>query len=178
VGQYVRLWPYTPGVFGVRDLLYRVWKLMEEDGATALAFWDETGFSTSGDLNSFVRAFDGAPGKVLILVERIDIDPPQLCGAIWLTNLVYGHQGFVSMWMTKDTRGAIAKDAATLVLPSLFTLFNLQQLWAVTPWANAGAMCRRVGFKRWCLLPSYCQWEGHPKDVQLYRLTREQIRGT
>src|SRR6186997_2862930 len=80
-GAHVRLWPYTPGLFGVRDTLYRVWKLMEEDGATSLAFWDETGYPTSGDLSSFIRAFDGVPGKVLILVERKDTQ--QLCGAIW-----------------------------------------------------------------------------------------------
>src|SRR6476469_4322939 len=76
-GARVRLWPYTPGLFGMRDTLYRVWKLMEDDGATPLAFWDETGFATSGDLASFIRAFDGVPGKVLILVERKDTQ--QLC---------------------------------------------------------------------------------------------------
>lgn len=168
----MRLWPYAPGVFGLRDTLYRVWKLMEEDGATAHTFWDETGFPTSGDLCSFIRSFDGVPGKLLTMVERTDTE--QLCGAIWFTNMVVGHQAYATMWMAKDARGVIALEAAQLVLPPLFRMFNLQQLWAVTPWANAGAMCRRVGFKRWCVLPGYCQWEGQPKDVWLYRLTRHE----
>lgn len=170
----MRLWPYAPGAYG-RDALYRIWKLMEEDDATRYAFWDDTGFATSGDLATFVRAFDGAPGKLLVMVERTDMARPQLCGAIWLTNMVYGHQAFVSMWAAKSARGPIALEAATLVLPSLFRFFDLQQLWAITPWANAAAMCRRVGFKKWVILPGYCRWEGQIKNVWMYRLRREQI---
>lgn len=174
MGELTTLYPYAPGVFG-RDALYRVWKVMEDDGSTDRAFWDETGFATSGDLASFIRAFDGVPGKLLIMVVRNDTN--KLCGAIWLTQLVYGHQAFVSMWMTKEARGPIALDAATLVLPPLFRMLELQQLWAVTPWPQAGAMCRRVGFTKWNRLPSYCKWHGQIKDAWLYRLTRERVLG-
>jgi hypothetical protein len=170
VGESVRLWPYAPGCYG-KDALYRVWKAIEDDGAMAHAFWDDP----AGELGSFVRAFDGVAGKLLVMVEHVK--DQQLGGLIWLTNLVVGHQAFVSMWMRKDYRGPVALEAAKLFLPPIFALYDLQQMWAVTPWAKAGAMCQRVGFKRWCLLPGYCQWEGQPKDVQLYRLKREQILG-
>lgn len=171
-GDHVRLWPYAPGVFG-RDALYKVWKLMEEDGATPYAFWDETGFATSGDLACFIRSFDGVAGKLVVMVEHLQTQ--QLCGAIFFVNMVQGHQAYVTMWMAKAYRGVLALEAAQLVLPPVFRMFAWQQLWAVTPWPNAGAMCRRVGFQRWCLLPGYCQWEGKAKDVWLYRLTRERV---
>lgn len=168
VGEHVRLWPYAPGFYG-KDAIYRMWKCIEDDGSMHSAFWDDA----EGDLAGFVRAFDGVPGKLLVMVEHVA--EQQLCGAIWLTNLVVGHQAFVSMWMRKEYRGPMALEAAKLFLPPIFRFYDLQQLWAVTPWPAAGAMCRRVGFKRWVVLPGYCQWDGKPKDVWMYRLKREQI---
>src|ERR1044071_1776955 len=63
-GAVVRLWPYAPGVYG-RDALYRVWKLMEDDGATKRAFWDDAHVQTGGDLVSFVTMFNG-PQRLLL----------------------------------------------------------------------------------------------------------------
>ena len=171
VGELVRLWHYVPGVYG-RDALARVWQLMEADGATKQAFWDDAHLATGGDLASFVCAFEGAANKILMLVERLETG--QLCGCIWVTQLVPGHQAFTSQWMHRNARGPCALEAAQLVLRGLFEVIGIRQVWAMTPWLAAGALCRRLGFTRMTILPDYCLWESGAKDVSLYRLTKAQ----
>lgn len=165
----MRLWHYQPGVYG-RDALYRVWRLMEDDGATKQAFWDEADRATGGDLASFVCGFEGATNKLLMLVERLDTG--KLCGCLWVTQIVPGHQAFIGQWMQQEARGAMAVEAAHLTIKGLFDVVGVQQVWAFTPWLGAGALCRRMGFTKLATLPNYCQWEGRGKDVALYQLTR------
>lgn len=170
-GSLVRLWHYQPGVYG-RDALYRVWKLMEDDGATKRAFWDEAYLDTGGDCASFISAFEGAANKILLLVERLDTG--LLCGCIWVTQVVPGHQAFTSQWMQRSARGRRSLEAAQLVLRGLFEVVRVQQVWAMTPWLAAGALCRRLGFVQQATLPDYCIWEYKTIDVTLYRLTKAQ----
>lgn len=165
----VRLWPYAPGVYG-RDALYRVWKLMEDDGATKQAFWDEAMWETGGDLASFMRGFDG-PQKLLLLIERVDTG--QLCGCFWVTQMSLGHQAFVGMWMQSGARGALSVEGARLSLRYTFDVTEAKQLWALTPWPKAAALCIRTQFELVAILPDFCRWEGKDKDVRVYRLTRE-----
>lgn len=168
----MRLWHYVPGVYG-RDALYRVWRLMEDDGATKQAFWDDAYLATGGDCASFICAFEGAANKILMLVERLDTG--QLCGCIWVTQIVPGHQAFTSQWMQKSARGRRSVEAARLVLRGLFEVVQVRQVWAMTPWRAAGALCQRLGFVHMTTLQDYCLWESEPKDVALYRLTKGQF---
>lgn len=168
-GQTVRLWPYVPGVYG-RDALYRVWKLMEDDGATKQAFWDEACFETGGDLASFIKAFDG-PQRLLLMIENIETG--QLCGCFWVSQMVSGHQAFISMWMHKSARGASAVEAARLALQYTFAAGDFRQLWALTPWIGAGALCRKMGFVLTADLPQFCHWQQNFLNVSVYRLTKE-----
>jgi len=168
-GTTVRLWPYVPGVYG-RDALYRVWRLMEDDGATKQAFWDEAYLETGGDLASFVQAFS-ATNKLLLMIERRDTKA--LCGAFWVTQMVPGHQAFVGMWMQKGSRGRYSKEAARLALTYTFSTGQFRQLWALTPWSSAYALCLRMGFMPTALLDEFCHWQNDYKNVWVLRLTKE-----
>ena len=172
-GASVRLWPYAPGVYG-RDALYRVWKLMEDDGATKQALWDEAYLPTGGDLNSFIRAFDTTQ-KLLLLIERTDTQA--LCGAFWVAQMSPGHQAFVSLWMQKGARGVPTTDAARLALRYTFEVGQFRQLRALTPWDTAEGLCLRMGFTLVAELEDFCQWRTEYKVVHLLRLTREAFDG-
>lgn len=163
-GALVRLWPYAPGVYG-RDALYRVWKLMEDDGATKQAFWDDA----QGDLVSFVQMFAG-PERLLLMIERIDTGT--LCGCFWVSQMVPGHQAFVGMWMQRWHRGPVTVDAARLALDYVFAAGNFRQLWALTPWLSGMAICRRMGFEDVAVLPKFCRDGETERAVHVYRLRR------
>ena len=170
--ETVRLWPYAPGVYG-RDALYRVWRAMEEDGATKQALWDEVG-ETGADLVSFVKAF-ADPSRLLLMIERLDTGA--LCGCFWVTQMSPGHQAFVGMWMQHAARGPLSVEAARLALAHTFEYGQFRQLWAVTPWRAAAALCRRMGFLHTATLEAFCIWDGQPKDVLVLRLTKEAFDG-
>lgn len=142
---------------------------MEEDGATRLSFWDETGV-TGGDLASFIKAFDGTT-NVLLMIERRE--SKALCGAFWVTQIHPGHQAFVSMWMRHEHRGTVTVEAAALALSYTFDSLAVQQVWSITPWFNAGALCRHMGFEQVAVLPEFCQLAVGTGDVFLYRLTKD-----
>lgn len=169
----VRLWPYAPGVYG-RDALYRVWKLMEDDGATKQAFWDETDPATGADLASFVRLFSGQDRR-LLMIERVDTG--KLCGCFWVSQMQLGHQAFVGMWMQTSARGRKTDEAARLALRWTFEHGVFRQLWALTPWTDAKALCRRMGFRHVAELPEFCQWRSDYRTVHLLRLTKEAYDG-
>lgn len=165
----VKLWPYAPGFYG-RDALYRVWLAMEEAGDTQRAFWDRAMWpEIGGDLASFIKAFDGVPTTVLLLVEG----PPaqQLIGCLWLSELIKDHQAFLSIWMSKSGR-PYAREASKQAIDYAFTGWNLAQLWAITPWAGAANLARRMGFERVAVLPDYCRFPETNYDVTVLRLTK------
>lgn len=171
-GPHVRLWPYVPGAYG-RDALYRVWRAMEADGATRQAFWDETDPTTGADLATFIRLFDGVPSKLLLMIERANV----LVGCFWLSDIRPGHQAFASMWMDKAARGRWTHEAAQLALGYSLATFQLQQLWALTPWPHAGTLCVRMGFRLVASLPEFCQRGVDRLPVSVYRLTKEHYYG-
>lgn len=172
-GTTVRLWPYVPGVYG-RDALYRVWRLMEDDGATKQAFWDEAYLETGADLASFVQAFS-ATNKMLLMIERRDTG--RLCGCFWVTQMTLGHQAFVGMWMQKASRGKLSVESAMYALRYTFNAGAFRQLWALTPWTPASTLCLKTGFERIASLLNFCRWDDGYKTVRLYRLTRERFNG-
>lgn len=173
--ESVRVWPYQSGMYG-RDALYRVWKLMEDDGATKQAFWDEALDEDGADLASFARTFDNSPSKRLLMIERIDTG--LLCGAFWVMQIQPGHQAFVGMWMHTDSRGPLSVEAAHKSLRLTFEAWSLVQVWAMTPWKSAGALCRKMGFKKEATFHKFCQFEsGSFLPVSLYRLEREAFNG-
>lgn len=173
-GKTVRLWPYVPGVYG-RDALYRVWKMMEDDGGTRQAFWDETDPETGGDLASFIKAFDGTKNRLLLMVEGLDAK--QLIGCIWFAEIAVGHQAFGSIWMHKMARGQRTLEACSLALRHAFESFQLRQVWSITPWPTAGMLCERLGYREVTRLPDFCKRGEDFLDVMIYRVTKEQCDG-
>lgn len=172
-GEHVRLWPYAPGVYG-RDALYRLWRLMEDDGATKQAFWDEAHYESGADLVSFVKLFGGS-NRLLLMIERIETG--KLCGCFWVSQMTAGHQAFVGMWMRRGSRGSLSIESAQLALRYTFESGGFRQLWALTPWANAAVLCRQMGFHEIACLPEFCQWETGYKDIHMLRLTKEAFDG-
>lgn len=146
---------------------------MEDDGATRQAFWDDAYLDTGGDMASFVGAFEGTYNKGLLMVERLDTH--ELCGAFWATNIVRGHQAFASMWMHTAARGQMTVEAAHLALANMFEVLKIRQIWSMTPWVGASALCLRMRFEHVAVMPDYCQWDGQLKSVHLYRLTKERF---
>lgn len=148
---------------------------MEEHGDTRRAFWDEAMLDTGGDLASFIKAFDGATNKLLLLIARTDTN--KLCGCFWASQIQMGHQAFVGMWMQSASRGSLTVSAAQAALRYTFDTIQARHLWALTPWAHAGTLCRRMGFRAVSVLPEFCQWDSCWKDVTIYRLTRRDFDG-
>lgn len=170
----VRIWPYESGAYG-RDALYRVWKLMEDDQATKACFWDEAHYESGADLCSFIQSFEGVKDKQLLMIERCDTG--LLCGCFWIGQIRLNHQAFVSMWMQQSARGPMSGAAAQIALQYTFRRWNLRQVFAMTPWAIAGTLCRMMGFTRIAVMPEFCQWtDGTFLPVSLYRLTKEGVR--
>ena len=171
----VTLWLYQPGLYG-RDALYSVWRAMEDDGATQQAFWDRAFYpDTCGDLASFIKVFDGTPGVHLAMVQG----PPdqKLIGCIWVSDLMPGHQAFISIWMQRQSR-AYAMEAGRQALDYVFAAWHLKQIWAVTPWQRALALGIRLGFHHVACLPQYCRFPTRTYDVHVLRLTKEAWHGT
>ena len=170
-GERVRLWPYVPGVYG-RDALYRVWRLIEDHQAALRCFWDQAILpTTGGDLASFVKTFDGTPGRFLLMVESIRSN--QLCGCLWFTEIQPGHQAFISIFMAKAARGKATEEASALAIRYAMESYQLRQLWAVTPWPDAAHLCERMGFWREAILPDFAWVRGERYPVMVFRLTRE-----
>ena len=170
----VRLWPYVPGVYG-RDALYRVWRAMENEGAMPHAFWDRALHpETCGDFTSFIRTFEGSATTVLFMVEG----PPGhgLIGCLWLSEIMPNHQAFLSIWMARKFR-RFAREASRQAIDSAFSMWNFQQLWAITPWAAARNLALHMGFRREALLPAFCRFPEQHYDVHVLRLTREVWNG-
>ena len=168
----IRLWPYVPGVYR-RDALYRVWALMEQDGETIRAFWDRASSpETCADLASFIKTFDGVPTTQLAMVEG----PGGLIGCIWCSEIMIGHQAFISIWMRKDSR-TYAQAAAIQAITHAFQAWELRQLWAITPWHNALALAVRLGFEHIATLPDYCRFPDRSYDAHVLRLTKETWHG-
>ena len=174
-GSLVRLWPYVPGIYG-RDTLYRIWRAMEDDGSTHQAFWDAGVPSVSAaDLGSFAKAFHDTTTKILFMVESQDTQT--LVGAIWFTHIMPSHQATASIWMTKQARGAMTRQASACALDYAFTAWDVRQVWCETPWPAARALARRLGFSHVASLPEYCAFDGQYLDVHVYRITKEHYHG-
>jgi RimJ/RimL family protein N-acetyltransferase len=109
------------------------------------------------------------------MIERLDTG--QLCGCFWVSQMVPGHQAFVGMWMKQEARGLYSIEAAAQALRYTFEAGQFRQLWALTPWANAAALCQRMGFQAVASLDDFCLVGTRTKSVHVFRLTKEAWNG-
>lgn len=146
---------------------------MEQEGSTLKAFWDRgTTPETCADLASFIKTFDGNPSMQLAMVE---VDG-QIAGFLWLSEIIIGHQAFISIWMRKEYR-QYAEAASRLVIQQAFDTYQLTQLWVLTPWQRAKALAVRTGFTQVGTMPGFCRIVDTSYDVHILRLTKEQWNG-
>ncbi len=171
IGQTVRIWPYARGLYP-RDTLYRLWRVIEECGAGPKLFWGSHDPATiHSDLTAFVKFFDDTQTRCLLVVTTPDAQ--EIAGAIWFDDFVPQYRCFGSIFIRPKYAGAPAMEAVHLALNYAFTALDVRQVWGVTPWKTAKALCQRCGFDVVATLPGLTQLDGIPRDVTILRKMRE-----
>lgn len=169
IGTQVRVWPYLREAGYPRDILGRLWTVIEQAGDGPRAFWGLPGPNAQKmDLPAFC-AFFSHPEKVVLFVTSLDGE--DLWGMVWFEELC-GHRAFGSTYMVPDARGAKALEAVQLACAYLHRTYDIEQIWALTPWKEAGQLIHRAGFTRMATLPEFAQVEGLRYDVGVYRKVR------
>lgn len=175
VGPTVMLVPYARG-YSPRDMLYRLWRAMEEEGLSKYVFHSWQGkatlFDQRGDLVEFIKMFEPDHGA-RPLVIALSADGQKLAGAIWIDDVIMGHRANLSIFMLKDYRGESALEAGLMAMDYFTTLFNLPTLWSFTPWRHAAELARKGGFQDVAILPGYVRHEGEEKAVYVLKWTKE-----
>ena len=178
-GKHVRLWPYAPGYYS-RDLVYRLWRIVEDEKAIPLTFWgrftvlSETPIETRGDLMDFARILATTNGVLLIVTET---QTDALAGFIWFEEIVPKYKAVAGIFMRQKYWGDPATEAGRLGERYAFETLDLQSLWAITPWQAAINYCKRIGFKPIALLPDFALINGRERDVTFLRITRGEFNG-
>lgn len=175
IGTQVRLWPYLRGAYA-KDLLYRLWVLVEQADAFHQLFWGlHEPEARHGDLEHFCRFFGEDSGRQLFIVESTTKD--EIAGFLWLDDVVPAHRAMGSVFMAKDYRGKAASEAVRLFCDYAFTNLGLQSIWGVTPWPQAASLISGVGFERIAVLPAFAVVQGVSHDVRIFRLMKESFYG-
>lgn len=174
-GEQCELFPYHRGAFP-RDTLYRLWAIMEEDGAADKVFHgqpiDETlPQSTRGDLFSFCELFSHPMRFLLMVVAKAT---GEFAGLIWFDDLVAGERASANLFFRRKYYGPLAMEAGQISLRYAFAHLNVKVLWAFTPWKEAAGYARRLGFKHIATLAAFTRVNGQMQDVQILRLPREE----
>lgn len=178
-GKQVRLWPYASGYYA-RDLVYRLWRIVEDEKAIPLIFWArfavsrETPVETRGDLIDFARIL-GTTNGVLLIVTEIQTDA--LAGFIWFEQIVPKYKAMAGIFMRQKYWGDPAIEAGRLAERYAFETLDLQALWAETPWQSAVNYCQRIGFKLMAVLPDFTLINGKEHDVTFLRITKGEYDG-
>ena len=64
-------------------------------------------------------------------------------------------------------------EAVHLALGYAFEALGMQQVWGVTPWHTARALCVRCGFAVMAEIPEFTRWKGRPQGVTVLRKLRD-----
>ena len=169
-GEYVKLWPYIPDAYP-RDILYRLWRLIEDDGAFPRLFWGHSDpEQTRMDLPKFCR-FSTDESRQLLFITTPDGE--EIIGCTWWEDMKIGHQAFGALFMVKEFRGMAAVEATRLSSDWAFAHYQCIQLWALTPWPAAAIIIAHSGYERVATLPQFAISDGKFQDVGVFRKVRE-----
>lgn len=173
-GQTVRLWPYVRGLYS-RDVLYRLWRLIEDAHASGRLFWASTEpVEQRGDLSFFIK-FVETPERLLVLLTSLDSS--EIVGCVWFDDIVPHYRCFGSIFIRPESRGVASQEAMRLCLHYAFHLLHIKSVWGITPWADARALCLKSGFRVVATLPAFALIEGASHDVSVLRIEKETFDG-
>lgn len=179
VGEKVMLMPYSRG-YCPRDTLYRLWRMMDDEGLTKYVFHSATENGTpypmGGDLVDFVKMFEPEHGKRFLLIV-LDVTGEQLVGALWFDDIVGNHRASISIFMTEGYRGDAAEEAGRMALDYVFNQFCFMEIWAFTPWLHASRLAEKCGFVPIAVLPSLIPGKKETMDMRVLKITKEQFDG-
>lgn len=169
IGTQVRLWPYLKGVYA-RDIVGQVWLTIERSGDHGRLWWgfQNPPLSHRMDLAAFA-AFMSDPDRVVLIVTSPDSE--QIFGIIWYDD-IQPHRCFGSIYMIPEARGKLALEACRMGAAYAHRDLKVEQIWAMTPWAEAGRLVLESGFQRIATLPDYAELDGIRHDVHVYRKVR------
>ena len=173
-GVQARILPYVRGCYP-RDMLYRLWSVIEAEQASEKLFFNGfprgTPVSCHGDLIHFMQVCS-EPGRVTLLIESLA--DQELAGAFWFEDFIPDFRCLASIFIRRKYWGPLSAEAARLSLQYAFDHFNVQAIWALTPWATADSLSARCGLQVVACLPSYVlDADGDPRDVSIWKVTKE-----
>lgn len=175
-GQYTRLYPYVRG-YSTRDLLYLLWRSMEDEQGAGKLFYAQTVVDTPhsmrGDLTEFISYFDD-PKRLLLVVQNIKTD--QLAGMLWFDDIVPAYRAAANCFYRRRSWGHPAREATRLGLGYIFETLALQSIWAYTPWPEAAKHAEAAGLHRVAVLPGFTLANGAPRDVHVLKVLREDFK--
>ena len=168
----MRVLPYVRGYYP-RDTAYRLWSLMEAEGAASKLFFSGVPHGTDvnclGDLTQFVQSL--ATRETLVMQH---LESGEIAGLFWYEDFIPSHRALVSIFVRRRFWGEVAKEIADLGLRYGFEVFQLKHIWALTAWPTSASIAERCGMTLVATLEDYVLDEqGEPRDVKLYRKRRE-----
>lgn len=178
-GKHVKLWPYFRGYYD-RDILYRLWSLIEKEKATHFIFHgfefqsDDSPVSTDGDLVDFIHYFEPISGhKTLLIVQ--DASRDEIAGFTWFEGITPGFRASAGIFMRRKYWGNHALEATQLSLKYIFQLHGLEFVYAITPWASVAKYAQRAGFKPVAQLKGFIKIQQAYRDIYILKITEDQI---
>lgn len=168
-GTQVKLWPYVRGYYP-RDVLYGLWSAIEQAGDGARVFWGNSDPAPLRmDLPSFCE-FVTKEGRTLILLTNLD--GTAMLGCAWFEDVFPKRRAFGSIYLVPESRGKVAVEAVRLVTDYACQVLDVNEIWAVTPWREAGQLICAAGYQRVATLPGFAWVDEQSQDVGVYKKVR------
>ena len=180
-GEHVRIHPWARGCYA-RDMLYFLWKMMENEGMTNTVFYERTStedkmpISTEMDLIEFCHYFSSVSNRLLLIPQHIETQ--EVMGFAWYDGVILGVSGKGSMFYRKKFWGEMAKEASTLCLKYGFEILGFQKVWGLSPWQASVKHRARLGFKEVAEVPDAFQdAKGKSRSMYVGVCTKESFNG-
>lgn len=155
--------PYARGVYP-RDLLSKLWTLMEAEDATKYVFYEhfarDERFSTRGDLTQFIEFFADPKKALFVILAK---EKNEIAGLMWLEGVVAGVRAIGGFWMRRRYWGEMTREAVNICLEYVFDFLHIPTVWGFTPWLTSVKTTNALGWNYVCSLPDWTQIEVRDK---------------
>lgn len=173
-GEHVRLWPYIRGVWP-RETPFKLWQMVEQEQASQRLFWvDAVGMraNTVGDLHEFL-AFLGTDRRLVLMAESL-AHPGDLAGLFWFDDITEGHKAGAGVCYRRRYWGAPAREASRLALQYGFAAWDLEAIYAYTPFPVAQKHAEACGMTTIAELPRFIKFGEKYHTLYICRVLREE----
>jgi hypothetical protein len=132
-------------------------------GGITSFFWDR-GADNPMTYPQFLYTCDQASGHVAFAVLMAN----EIIGFVLLSDMLGKHRAHVSIWLEPKVRGVNSHLIAQCVLTSLHRDYQIENLYARTPWPHSQELCLRTGMIEVAEVPSYCKWGERVHDLKVF----------